>query len=85
MFSLKYEKHIATTTTDTAIVNHAIKGNSKLLDPHAVVLLLVSLLSSGHPNILPSRTSIDALDVRRAGGAAPDSRLTVKSSDDNGG
>ena len=85
LYVLEYDKYVATTTTDTDITNHVMKGYSRLLDPQAVSLLFTSLRSIGHPNILPSVTSTVAFDARSADGTAPDNRLTIKSSEDNGG
>jgi len=59
-------------------------GYLRLLDPHGVSLLCSSVLSSGQPNILPSRTFSDAFDTRNVDGNSPDSRLIVKLREDDG-
>jgi hypothetical protein len=78
MFIWEYDKYIAINITDSDITNHAIKGYSRLLDPHAVSLLFISLLSTGHPNILPSTILSDAFDARIVDGITPDNLLTTK-------
>ena len=83
--SFEYNKVVTMMNVSPKLTNHATKGYSRLLEPHAASLLLTSFLSSGHPNRFPASTFTVELVVRNPDGTFPDKRLTVNMSEEEGG